>query len=56
MQWDQLIFYLKVWSHDVWATAVLNACQGLPEVEDTSVHLLAPILGVIVQVVTCSTE
>ena len=33
-----------------WATAVLDACQGLLDAEDTSVHLLAPILGVVVQV------
>ncbi|KAK9839154.1 hypothetical protein WJX74_010625 [Apatococcus lobatus] len=32
-----------------WATAVLDACQGLLDAEDTSVHLLAPILGVVVQ-------
>lgn len=33
-----------------WAHAVLDACQGLLDAEDTSVHLLAPILGVVVQV------
>lgn len=34
-----------------WATAVLDACQGLLDAEETSVHLLAPILGVVVQVI-----
>ena len=37
-----------------WAHAVLDACQRLLDAEDTSVHLLAPILGVVVQVRHCT--